>query len=100
MKPGLEVHALDFSLPFLREARQEAEGVGVDLTLVHADLRALPYEDESFHGVVSGGTLNELTDLPRDVIGAGSSAPPRWEDVADVPYQGRARGSGGWRRGR
>lgn len=64
-EPGLNVHALDFSLSFLEEARQEAEGAGVDLTLIHADLRALPYKNESFQGVVSGGTLNELTSLPR-----------------------------------
>lgn len=38
--------------------------MNTNLILTHADLRALPYQDESFHRVVSGGTLNELTDLP------------------------------------
>ena len=61
----LEVHALDYSLPFLKKAKEYAERDGVEPVLVLADLRALPYQDEVFDGVVSGGTLNELTNLPR-----------------------------------
>ena len=60
---GLEVHALDYSLPFLKKAREYSERGGVGPVLVLADLRALPYQDEVFDGVVSGGTLNELTGL-------------------------------------
>ncbi len=62
---GLEVHALDYSLPFLKKAKEYSKRGGVEPVLVLADLRALPYQDGVFDGVVSGGTLNELTDLPR-----------------------------------
>jgi SAM-dependent methyltransferase len=63
--PELSVHALDFSLPFLRKARSYAQRDGIQPVLVHADVRALPYRDASFDAVVCGGSLNEFTDLPR-----------------------------------
>ena len=61
---GLEVHAVDYSLPFLKKAKEYAERDGVEPVLVLADLRQLPYQDKVFDALVSGGTLNELTDLP------------------------------------
>ena len=63
----LEVHALDFSLPFLEKAKEYAQKEAVDVTLVHADVLALPYEDSSFDAVVCGASLNEFTDLARSV---------------------------------
>ncbi|CAN5854423.1 methyltransferase domain-containing protein [soil metagenome] len=64
-EPSLEVHALDFSLPFLKKAQQYAERDGVEPVLVLADVRALPYKDEVFDAIVCGGSLNEFTDLPQ-----------------------------------
>lgn len=63
-EPGLSVHALDFSLPFLQKAKAYAERDGVVPILVHADVRALPYRDAVFDALVCGGSLNEFTDLP------------------------------------
>jgi SAM-dependent methyltransferase len=64
-EPGLTVHALDMSLPFLQQAKRYAERDGVAPTLVHADVRALPYRDAVFDAIVCGGSLNEFTDLPK-----------------------------------
>jgi len=63
--PSLDVHALDFSLPFLKKAREYAERDGVSPILVHADVRDLPYEDASFDAIVCGGSLNEFTELDK-----------------------------------
>ena len=63
--PELEVHALDFSLPFLQQAKSYAEGDRVAPVFVHADVHALPYRDAVFDAIVCGGSLNEFTDLPR-----------------------------------
>ena len=63
--PTLNVHALDFSLPFLKKAKQYAERDNAAPVLVHADVRDLPYQDGSFDALVCGGSLNEFTDLPR-----------------------------------
>lgn len=63
--PALKVHAVDFSLSFLKKARQYAERDGVKPILVYADVRTLPYQDEVFDAVVCGGSLNEFTDLGR-----------------------------------
>ena len=61
----LELHAVDFSLPFLKKAREYAEKEEVSLTLVQADVRRLPYRDSSFDAIVCGASLNEFTDLPQ-----------------------------------
>jgi len=62
--PELDVHVLDFSMAFLKKAQAYAERGGVQPTLVHADVRALPYRDATFDALVCGGSLNEFTDLP------------------------------------
>jgi SAM-dependent methyltransferase len=67
LEPSLSVHALDFSLPFLRVAKRYALREGIAPTLVHADVRALPYRDGVFDAVVCGGSLNEFTDLERSL---------------------------------
>ncbi len=60
---SLNVHAFDFSLPFLKKANAYAEREGVSPILVWADVRALPYRDAVFDAIVCGGSLNEFTDL-------------------------------------
>ncbi len=65
--PGLEVHALDFSVAFLKKAQLYAKQGGVAPVFVHADVRVLPYRDAVFDALVCGGSLNEFTDLPRTV---------------------------------
>ncbi len=63
-EPKLTVHALDFSLAFLKTAQRYAEQGGVTPVLVQADVRALPYRRGVFDALVCGGSLNEFTDLP------------------------------------
>lgn len=74
-QPQLTVHAVDYSPAFLREAQRRAWHWQLSqwrsgswqrpLTLVHADVRSLPYADDAFDIVVCGGSLNEFIDLPR-----------------------------------
>ena len=64
---SLNVHAVDYSLPFLQRAKAYAQRDGVKPILVHADVSALPHRDEVFDAVVCGGSLNEFLDLP-DVL--------------------------------
>jgi SAM-dependent methyltransferase len=61
----LTVHAVDYSLPFLKKATQYAERDNVAPVLVQADVGELPYQDEVFDTVVCGGSLNEFLDVPR-----------------------------------
>lgn len=61
--PELEVHVLDFSVAFVTKAQAYAERDGVRPTFVHADVRALPYQDAVLDALVCGGSLNEFTDL-------------------------------------
>ncbi|MDQ3458198.1 MAG: class I SAM-dependent methyltransferase [Deinococcota bacterium] len=62
--PDLSVHALDMSLPMLKEAQRRAEAAGLSPTLVQADVTELPYADAVFDAVVCGGSLNEFLDVP------------------------------------
>jgi ubiquinone/menaquinone biosynthesis C-methylase UbiE len=59
-KHSLTVHAVDYSLPFLKRAKQYAEREGVSPILVQADVNTLPYQSEVFDGIVCGGSLNEF----------------------------------------
>jgi 2-polyprenyl-3-methyl-5-hydroxy-6-metoxy-1,4-benzoquinol methylase len=61
----LELHAVDFSLPFLKKAKQYAERDGVSPILVQADVGNLPYRNEVFDAIVCGGSLNEFLDIPK-----------------------------------
>ncbi len=61
----LTVHAVDYSLPFLKKAKQYAERDNVSPILIQADVSDLPYQDETFDGIVCGGSLNEFLDVPK-----------------------------------
>lgn len=69
--PALEVHALDVSLPFLRELRRREAGGGADVVAVHGDAEHLPYRDAAFDGAMVGGSLNELGDPERALAELG-----------------------------
>ncbi len=73
---ALEVHAVDFSVPFLKKAKDYAEKEEVNVTLVHADVMNLPYEDEGFDLIVCGASLNEFTDLSKSVSEFGRVLKP------------------------
>jgi SAM-dependent methyltransferase len=62
---SLVVHAVDFSLPFLKKAKQYAERDNASPVLVQADVSHLPYDDEVFDAIVCGGSLNEFLDVPK-----------------------------------
>jgi ubiquinone/menaquinone biosynthesis C-methylase UbiE len=61
-EPEAEVVSLDFSKQMLQEARLKSEAEQVDLYLLRADARHLPFYGATFEGITMGGTLNELTD--------------------------------------
>lgn len=61
-EPDATVHAVDVSLPFLREARRRARELGEALVLVQANVQRLPYRDAVFDAVACGGSLNEFRD--------------------------------------
>lgn len=72
----LAVHAVDFSVPFLKKAKDYAAKEEVDFVLVHADVMSLPYADESFDMIVCGASLNEFTDLSKSVSEFGRVLKP------------------------
>jgi SAM-dependent methyltransferase len=56
---GVEVHAVDLSLPFLQAAKQAGTAPGHLIILTRADLENLPYRNETFDAIVCDGTPNE-----------------------------------------
>jgi SAM-dependent methyltransferase len=93
-RAGAQLHAIDRSRAFLREAARNAERAGLAITLVRADAHALPYRDASFDAVAIGATANEFADPAR-----------AWREIARVLRPGgrlfcmaayRSRGIGGW----
>lgn len=63
-EPDTDLHALDMSLAFLRQAQQRMQQ---PFTLLHADVHDLPYDDAVFDAVVCGGSLNEFHNLAQAV---------------------------------
>jgi cyclopropane fatty-acyl-phospholipid synthase-like methyltransferase len=63
--PSLIVHAVDFSLPFLKKAKDYAKRDNVFPILIQAEVRDLPYQNEVFDAIVCGGSLNEFLDVPK-----------------------------------
>ncbi len=63
----LDMHALDFSLPFLKTAQSYAAKEHLNMTFVQADVQVLPYEDSVFDAIVCGGSLNEFLDLEQAI---------------------------------
>ncbi len=61
------IHAVDFSLPFLRKANQYTQRDKVSPVLIQADVSHLPYQDNVFDAIVCGGSLNEFIDIPKVV---------------------------------
>ena len=66
-EPGASTVAIDSSLPMLEKARSKALNEEIDLYLLHADARQLPFYGEYFDGIAMGGTLNELS-TPHQVL--------------------------------
>ena len=62
---SLSVHAVDFSLPFLKKAKNYAERDNVSPIFLQADVSNLPYKNQVFDAVVCGGSLNEFLDVPK-----------------------------------
>lgn len=62
-----DVVALDFSKPMLKEAYNRAKNDELEVYLLRADARKLPFFAEDVDGIVCGGTLNEFSD-PRKVL--------------------------------
>lgn len=61
-EPACNIVALDFSRQMLVEARIKSEAEQVDLFLLRADARHLPFFGATFDGLMMGGTLNELSN--------------------------------------
>lgn len=61
------VVAMDYAMPMLVKAREKILKESLSLYLLRADAHNMPFFKETFDGLVSGGTLNELYD-PRKVL--------------------------------
>lgn len=72
----LDVHAVDFSLPFLQKAKVYAAKEKLSITLVHADVTKLPYINEAFDHIVCGGSPNEFLDLEKTLATFSSAQTP------------------------
>jgi len=56
------VIALDFSIPMLKQTRLKAEKENLNIFLIRADARDMPFYAATFQGITMGGTLNELSN--------------------------------------
>jgi tRNA (uracil-5-)-methyltransferase TRM9 len=59
-KDGFELYGVDFSAEMLKFARKYAQKFGLDVELTLADVRRLPYPDESFDWAISVATYHHL----------------------------------------
>ncbi|MCL2140355.1 MAG: class I SAM-dependent methyltransferase [Dehalococcoidia bacterium] len=59
-KNGFELHGLDYSAGMLLQAERFASKHSLTLTLKQADLRVLPYPDNSFEHVIAIATFHHL----------------------------------------
>jgi tRNA (uracil-5-)-methyltransferase TRM9 len=59
-KDGFELYGVDFSAEMLKFARKYAQKFGLDVELTLADVRRLPYPDESFDRAISVATYHHL----------------------------------------
>ena len=101
---GMVVSAVDVSRAFLAEGTRLARRDGLDVRFVQADVLALPFDDATFDGAVSGGSLNEFVDAPRALREAARvlrDGAPLWlmyaaraEGVVGRALQGLLRASG------
>lgn len=63
--PNATIIGIDRSLPMLIEAQRRAVAANLPITYVRADARALPLSAASIDCTLIGGSLNEMTELPR-----------------------------------
>lgn len=61
-RPGVIVAGIDHAWAFVRQARQRARDQGLRISYIRAAAEVLPFASSSAHGVVMGGSLNELDD--------------------------------------
>jgi tRNA (uracil-5-)-methyltransferase TRM9 len=59
-KDGFELYGVDFSTEMLKFARKYAQKFGFDVELALADVRRLPYHDESFDWTIAVATYHHL----------------------------------------
>tara|TARA_B100000575_G_scaffold70758_1_gene55035 strand:- start:7920 stop:8714 length:795 start_codon:yes stop_codon:yes gene_type:complete len=59
---GTQTVALDLSYPMLKKAREKAVNEKIDLFLLQADARQIPFFNDTFDIVAMGGTLNEVSN--------------------------------------
>jgi SAM-dependent methyltransferase len=69
--PGVVLHGVDIEPKQLEFARGHLQRAGVDATLLEADARALPFEDESFDHVWMMWFLEHVDDPPEVLREAG-----------------------------
>ena len=60
--PRLRVHGADISPGMIQEARRALDAEGVEHCLVRADVRVLPFEEETFDLVMGAHVLEHLSD--------------------------------------
>lgn len=64
-KPESRIVLVDYSLPMLSKARGYAGKSLNQMAFVQCDAAEMPFPDDSFDGLVMGGTLNELKEPVR-----------------------------------
>jgi ubiquinone/menaquinone biosynthesis C-methylase UbiE len=63
--PQKSIIGIDRSMPMLIEAQRRAEAARLPISYIRADARTLPMSSGVADGIVIGGSLNEMEDLPR-----------------------------------
>ncbi len=61
-EPDTQTVALDLSFPMLQKAREKAVTEKINLFLIQADARQIPFFNDTFDIVAMGGTLNEVSN--------------------------------------
>jgi ubiquinone/menaquinone biosynthesis C-methylase UbiE len=61
-KKGFELHGLDFSIEMLKHARRYSGKFEFAVSLVEADVRHLPYPDETFDEAIAIATYHHLKE--------------------------------------
>ncbi|MCX6014698.1 MAG: class I SAM-dependent methyltransferase [Chloroflexales bacterium] len=63
--PQKSVIGIDRSMPMLIEAQRRAIAARLPISYIRADARTLPMRSGVAEGIVMGGSLNEMADIPR-----------------------------------
>lgn len=84
---GAEVFGMDISHVVSRRAHQNALNEGSDMDLVRADIRELPYADESFDIVYTMGTIEHIDEYRHAIEEIRRVLKPGGRAIIGVPFK-------------